>query len=531
MSILIVGAGPTGLFAGIELLRRGIPCRLVDKEVAPLEHSRAVAIQARTLEIFEEVGLLDDFLHVGKKIHGLQAIFSNDRHRRIDFGNIPSRYPFILSVDQSETEKILTKAFKELGGTIEREMELLHFHPQEKGIKAILLNHKTSHEETVVASYLLAADGAHSTIRKQFNLRFEGRSLPQTFSLADAKIDWKYPHDSALSFLTSPRPFVAFPLKESRMWRLVFLLDRCQDPKKISRRSVERNHGQITTLENPSKEEIEKLIHDFADPHSMVEETSWTANFHVNSRLTPAYRVGSVFLMGDAAHIHSPVGGQGMNTGIQDAYNLIWKLDLVRSKKIGERILDSYHIERHAVAKNLLKATEGASKMMLFSSALLRWLRNRILCSIMSFKEVTVKMAQLISEVAIHYESSPWISRNHPFDEGPKAGYRAPDICLSKVDNQWLSDLWKNTLCYNLLIFEEAPSNQTQVELTKYLSQHADLIRIHHILFESAASAYPKDSIYLIRPDGYIAFVGNLTQIKKLSLLIASWRNGFTTSL
>ena len=301
IDVLVIGAGPTGLLMAAEAARFGLSCRIIEKNSAPLDKSRALAIQPRTLEIFDHLGIIDRFLAKGLKIHAANPFSYQKRLAHLPFDSLDSPYPFILSLEQTETEKILTDYLASFGVNIERECEFIDLSQDDECVTVSVRD-----KENIKAKWVVGCDGAHSLTRKLLDFKFEGEAFPTAFSLADVELAWKYPHDEFFAFLNPEGILGVIPMPGKNRFRLVFQLDRVLEG-------------------DPTLEDVQEKVNKSVGPGVVVSNPLWTANFHVNSRLVSSYRKGRVFLAGDAAHIHSPVGGQGMNSGLQDPYNLDWQ--------------------------------------------------------------------------------------------------------------------------------------------------------------------------------------------------------------
>ena len=395
IDVLIVGAGPSGLTMAAECERYGLSCRIIEQSKTPSPHSRAIAIQARTLETFQRMDIHNEFLKAGIPIKGGTIHSGHTKQAHINLTQIPSPFPFALSLEQNRTEEILTNVVTSRGIKVEREVALISFQQNESGIAA------QTTMGPIAAKYLIGCDGAHSIVRKTLGCTFEGKSFEDVFSLADVKIDWNYPHDEISVFLEAEGIVAAFPLPEEGRYRLIFQLKRLRELY----HGNDVSHGVLDEkeIEVPTLEEIQTLLQNSTHQTCEVTDPKWIANFHINSRLSNKYQEGKIFLIGDAAHIHSPVGGQGMNTGIQDAFNLAWKLGYVHHNRAGEEILDTYEKERHSVGKRLLAATEKASSMVSLHSPFLIMIRNFFLSKLLPLKSIHRKIIEGIAELDFGY--------------------------------------------------------------------------------------------------------------------------------
>lgn len=529
--VFIVGAGPSGLFIAAELLRHGLTCRIIDKSPTTTDKSKAIGIQARTLEVLNYIGIAEDCIANGLKIHHFIQMSHTKKLANISLDLIDSPYPFILSLEQSKTEAILIQHLEKLGCKVEREIELLSFEQTAENIHFTLRNNATQEIANCDSKWLIGCDGAHSTVRKQLNLPFEGISFPQIFSLADVELEWKYPRDAGTVFLNKTGLLFVLPLQGNKRVRLIFQLERAND---FLKRNQTLAHGEIPPdiLKEPTLEEVAQIVHEYADPKAIIKNPQWTANFSINSRMIGSYKKDRVFLVGDSAHIHSPVGGQGMNTGLQDGFNLGWKLALVHKGLAKSSLLDSYQDERHYVGKKLLNGTERATSFILLRSTFLYYLRNAFISFFASFKAVQRKLLQIISETNICYPPSQWIVQKKNCQVKLKAGIRAPEApILQQGVKSSIFNILKSSPSFHLLLIDlkhqciNLNSIGSSIE-----SNYGKIVKVHLIVSSSSSSQgnYIQDAqgevqarygdltIYLIRPDGYIGYCGPLTDIEPI---------------
>jgi 2-polyprenyl-6-methoxyphenol hydroxylase-like FAD-dependent oxidoreductase len=298
---LIVGAGPTGLVMAHELARDGIQCRLIDKAPRRAMQSRAIAIHSRTVETFELMGLADAFLSAGHRITGVNVYGESGRIAHAEFGMLDTRYPFVLGVPQDETERILEERVARLGVRVERNTELISLAQRESSVSVRLRT--AGQVEEVETDWLVGCDGAHSTVREQLGISFSGSTYPEHFVLADVKVAGDVDHAEAQVWLHREGALAFFPLPEDR-WRLIII------------------NSPPDWHDEPGLAQCQTLVNERGLDRLRLGDPRWTAVFRIHRREAARFRNDRVFLLGDAAHIHSPVGGQGMNMGIQDAFNL-----------------------------------------------------------------------------------------------------------------------------------------------------------------------------------------------------------------
>src|SRR5215469_2479465 len=347
LDAFVVGAGPVGLSTAAALLAQGLRVRIIDSAADRAQESRAIGIQARTLEVFEIAGLVDQFLELGHQLHGVNLygeVGSEVGH--LDFRYIPSRYPFILTLPQSETERILCDHLRNHGLQIERQTALTGFEQSDFAVFA-RVTLPDGREEEVVADWLLGRDGARSKVREILDLQFAGKTFDLHFLLGDLHVESSLAEDRAHVFGRPEGLLACFPLGKGR-YRLV--ADNAPEP--------------FRTKKNPTLEEWQAIADRRSSVPIKLSDLGWTTYFRVNSRMVQGLRRGRAFVLGDAAHIHSPALAQGMNTGIQDAWNLGWKLALVQRCCARPALLDSFEQERMPVEHKVLRMTEFTQNMI-----------------------------------------------------------------------------------------------------------------------------------------------------------------------
>ena len=511
ISVLIVGAGPTGLTLACELARRGIQCRIIDKKPKPTQTSNALGIQTRTLELLDDMGIIDPFLAAGNKATGAHMHANHKDFIRFSLDSIDSFYPFILMLPQNETERVLQTHLETLGLTVERSIEWMDA-PQYEDNVVSRIKHADGREEEIVSQWLIACDGAHSTVRKKCQVPFEGEDLSQQFVVADVTLKTQLPSHEINTFFSDHNVLAVFPIKENRF-------------------RVVANNPDNTQKEIP-KDTIKSIVETQSNHLYQLEDATWISPFWIHSKMVSKMRVDSVFFAGDAAHIHSPVGGQGMNTGIQDAYNLAWKLASVIKGTADPALLDSYQAERHPVIKNIVAQTERMTKLMLIRNPLLVILRNTIMKTLMHSKKFMTNLTMQITQLSTRYRNSPVISYNSIVNAtAPQPGERAPDVKLNA--NQRLMDLLRNT-AYNVLLFTGLnPNAQSLKPIIHWLKEnYPHDVNIHVITpekidgidvcaIDNTLQAHQRykikyPGIYIVRPDNVIAFCAN--RIDKASI-------------
>jgi 2-polyprenyl-6-methoxyphenol hydroxylase-like FAD-dependent oxidoreductase len=406
--VLVVGAGPTGLVLGAELLARGIRTRIIDQGDGVALQARAIGIHARTLEILDMMGLAERFTERGQVVHHLRFYSQGRCLTSLEFARCGSRFGFLLDLPQDETERLLRARITELGGVVEQGAELTGLAAGADAVTASIRG-RAGQAQTITAGYVVGCDGAHSRVRSELRLTFHGHPYPQDWLLADVLLDWDLREDAVHAFFRPDGlPVIFFPMRGHR-WRLTL-------PFAGSR------GGQAPTLE-----EIQELTDQRAPRPVTVSDPTWLANFRCHRRSASGCRRGRVLLAGDAVHIHSPAGGQGVNTGMADAHNLGWKLALVASGRAPDALLDSYGTERRPVAKEVLKLTHALVHYGSMSHPIKRRVRDIAVPALGHSPVIQRRAARRISQVSVAYPPGP-LARGDRGRGRPKPGQRMPDL-------------------------------------------------------------------------------------------------------
>lgn len=478
--VLIVGAGPTGLTLALWLRKQGVAIRIIDKNDGPGETSRALAVQARTLEFHRQLGVVDDVLAEGVKIEALGIRTHRGLVAQVrlgEFGAGLTRYPYAFALPQDVHERILIDHLAREGVTIDRRTELLRFVQDQKGVEAILQHDNAT--EIVRVDYLCGADGAHSVVRHNLNIGFPGGAYEQKFYVADVEGAGDVTHggmDVNLGYGFG----VVMPVRQNSSIRLIGVVPKaCEDNEGIAfddiRAEVERDTG-VT-----------------------VRALNWFSTYRVHHRVAEKFRVGRVFLLGDAGHVHSPAGGQGMNTGIGDAVNLAWKLSAVLRGEADAKLLDTYEPERIAFAHLLIKSTDQAFRFAVARSPLIRSIRQNLLPHVVDIATRTTMGRRLffdtISQTRVEYRTSA-LSDGRVGRIG--GGDRLPYVETPEGDNH--APL--ATCAWQVHVYGR-PSKALTWTLMKRK------IPLHRFAWSRAVknAGLKRNAAYLVRPDGYIACV------------------------
>jgi 2-polyprenyl-6-methoxyphenol hydroxylase-like FAD-dependent oxidoreductase len=521
LPVLIIGAGPTGLMMACELERYAIPFRIIDKKSEPTQGSNATWIQSRTLEIFELAGINDSFLRKGHKCEAINLYAHGKPLITIPLTQLHSAYPFILMLPQSETERLLGEKLKKSNITVERSLELIDVtHTKEGVVSTIKLPNGDT--ETITSDWLIACDGANSIVREKCHISFPGEDVPEQFMVADAKMSSFLPaneihafFDKGTIFPEKGTLFSAFPLG-SKQYRLSANL-YMESPRRFF-----------------TEREVREVVAERTYGNYVVDSVSWISPFWIHSKMAEKMQEGSIFLAGDAAHIHSPAGGQGMNAGIQDAFNLAWKLAFVIKKKASAALLNSYQQERLPVIKEIVNKTDFYTNMVLFDKAFSRKLKQSSR-ELLEHPQLSNKIAEQLTQLDICYNKSDAIQyAENLTGDMPKPGERAPDVTVD--DGKKLSAYLSNSML-NIVLFtgnqlasadlEKILALQTLIEnkfsdsINLFVITNHQLEKINHIIFDTTGAVHHVYhanhlSTYIIRPDQFIAYYSNGIELESL---------------
>ncbi|WP_433759450.1 FAD-dependent monooxygenase [Nocardia sp. CA-135398] len=514
-AVLIAGAGPIGLTTAIELRRRGIACRIIDPLLEPPRYAKAVGIQPRTLEVFEGMGVLRQMLDAAIQLRGQILYVNGAEVARMELA-LPPDIPFeFIGLPQYETERILRDRLTALGTTIERGTRLTTFEQGDEDVRAVLS--RADADETVRARYLVGCDGAHSTVRKTLGLTFEGAAFDEQYMLGDVELDWSLPRGYSIRSMhqtdgVTDGVLVCIPLPGRSRYRISMLV-----PDELASASVGGDniaHG-FESGRKPELSQLQAVLDRLGPEPTEASELRWSSVFRISHRIVDSYSRGRVFVAGDAAHIHPPTGAQGMNTGIQDAHNLAWKLALAVEGDAATDLLASYDAERRPVGEEVVGRT-------------VRSAREGIGADSTDPDYVLQREAQLL----IDYGDSPIVAES--IDEPlPRSGSRAPDAAgLTRdavaFDIRLFALLGR--VEHTILIYADETSTATDLRELEQLADAAKVAAHGHLdayliaapradvaetilpLIRDTAGKFAQSysarqgSVFVVRPDGYLGF-------------------------
>ncbi|NEW82846.1 MAG: hypothetical protein GZ094_10850 [Mariniphaga sp.] len=504
VDVLIVGAGPAGLMMACQLALHNISFRIIDQKEHSTNYSGALIVQARSLEIFQQMGIAQKAVQQGVIANEIKLVFNGKKSFTIpvkEIGKGLTLFPYLLLLEQSKTEQLLTDFCNHLGHSIERETKLDRFAQDNQGVTSVL-KLPDGNEEVVTSKYLIAADGARSTIRKQLQIPFVGKTFSTALFVSDCKAEGDLSPDQLCFSFSDQTTAGIFPLPGDR-WRVDGAISK----------EIE-NNDPLTF------KDISKCFAEKTRMNVEITEPDWFSVFHVNERYAVSFQQNRCFLVGDAAHIHSPVGAQGMNTGLQDSYNLAWKLAMVIQEKSNASLLDTYSTERVVVAKNVVRGTDRAFTFVtsrnffakLFRVHVLPFFLQLMLPHIVKRQAVLHFFFRRISEIGVQYRKSSLTqlsSAGHFPTYAPKPGERLPYINYQE-DGKMINIQNKvKSGDFHLFIFSKDASVDA---IQKIAGKYTQLLFVETIPFTSGTGDLYKrlgivnNGCYLVRPDQYIAY-------------------------
>jgi len=509
-SVLVVGAGPTGLMLANQLARRGLRPRIIDRHDGPALQTRALGVQARTLEIYAHLGIARNAIDLGKPATGAQMWALGKRAARVPLGPAGrdlSAYSYILILGQDDNEKLLGEVLRKQGIEIEWNTELVGLVPGPDAVIARLKGPDGAVREEA-ASWVAGCDGARSAVRQINQIEFQGAPYEHVFYVADTEMTGSMIPDEVNVYLWPGGFHLFFPLRGTDHWRIVGIL-----PQAL------RGRDDVTL------DDVVPSIHQVAGDSLSFKNCSWFSTYRIHHRRAERFRKGRCFLLGDAAHIHSPVGAQGMNTGLQDAYNLGWKLALVASGAAGAELLDTYEAERIPVASRLLSTTDRFFRFIVSENRLAGAFRTRFLPNFlafaMKFESAQRAAFRTISQVGISYRDSP-LSESPTgaagSGNGPRPGDRFPWLRLKLSPDGPVRDLFEevdDTRFTLIAVGQLGPDGPAPkwggLVRTLAIPSDAENRRV----LERAGISSP--SFFLLRPDGHIGLSGGRLEAADVS--------------
>jgi len=453
--VLIVGAGPVGLFLANECARRGIRWRLIEEQASQSSHSKALAIFPRTLEIFDMAGLVAPFLEKANRVTQVAMVSHGRTLANLRFAPEQTPYGFVAMVPQNVTEGLLVEALRDKGGPVEYETKFIGADQQDGSVKVTL--DRKGERISVTAAFVVGCDGAHSAVRRSLGLALEGGEYPDEFMLADIETNDALPADEMQICPSELGPIAIFPMSAERR-RIVATITHAD--------------GDAPTLEL-----VRKVLAERGPAGIEARALNWSSYFRIHHRHVSRMHIGRMFVAGDAAHLHSPFGGQGMNTGLQDVWNLVWKLDLRLRGYGSDQLLDSYDSERLPIIKGVIHVTDLMTKVLGTPSKLVQDLRDAFIPMVSRLAPFQHAFVRRLSELGISYHGSPIV-------EGPGERYFDDSIRGGNgIGNRFLLEI------------NEADRSKESAD--QVLERFRDVVELR---------PSPRPGITLVRPDGYIAY-------------------------
>ncbi|MGD1914030.1 MAG: FAD-dependent oxidoreductase [Rivularia sp. (in: cyanobacteria)] len=499
--VLVVGAGPTGLTVAIELARRNIKVRIIEQRNQPSTRSKALVVHARTLEFFDILSIAEEVVSRGYTSPGIDFSADAQNPLRANMYGLDTRFPYILILPQAQTEAILEHRLNQLGVEVERSSSLIHFQETETGVFTTF-EYEDCTQIDIEAKYLVGADGARSTVREYLGLPWNGSSYSWTAFLGDIHLEGhhaeggteQHSNDRGLAFIV---PF------DDGSHRIVTIDRKYQNQPKKRELKLEELQESISAI-------LEKPVY--------LSQPKWLSRWGAELRLTPRYQVGRVFIAGDAAHTHSPAGGQGMNTGIQDAFNLGWKLAFAVKGELPQNLLNTYDTERHKIGDRVLRISDLLLRSLLLRQSWLRQMRELLFRIFIPLPFLQRKLAENLSGLGVSYDTGA----------GKLAGKRIPDMELMSAAREQvrLYQLLRFPGYTVLLFINPNQAQSARKQIDQILNSGDQMLRLYVILnnglpqlhnfkastlvdyrgdFETKLGA-KTGRIILVRPDAYVAF-------------------------
>jgi 2-polyprenyl-6-methoxyphenol hydroxylase-like FAD-dependent oxidoreductase len=479
--VLIIGAGPTGLVLALWLTKLGVKVRIVDKTAEPGTTSRALAVQARTLELYRQLDLADFVVEHGHKVPAVNLWVEGEPAARLPFATIGedlTAYPFLEIFPQDQHERLLIERLEKLGVAVERRTDLRRFTDEGGRVTASLCG-RDGHEEDCEATYIAGCDGARSLVRETLGTGFSGGTYRQVFYVADVEADGPS-MDGELHVDLDEADFLAvFPMAGEGRARLIGTV-----------RDERADHADMLKFEDVSRRAVDNL-------KVRVKKVNWFSTYHIHHRVAEHFRKGRAFLLGDAAHIHSPAGGQGMNTGIGDAVNLAWKLAAVLAGRAPDSLLDTYESERIGFARRLVATTDRVFSLATAEGRIADIMRTRIVPlifpKVVALEPVRNFIFRTVSQITLNYRGTPLSVGAAGHVHG---GDRLPWVPSQGADN---------FASLSAMIWQIHVYGTARPELAKWCADRSVTLHVFAWEAQHEAAGLARDALYLLRPDTYVA--------------------------
>ena len=513
--VLIAGAGPVGLMMACQLSIFDIRFRIIDKNKAPASYSGAMVIHAKTLEIFQQMGLAEEILRLGTRVNALSVIINGEKKSRLqlkDFGAELSPFSSVFLMEQSKTEKLLLEFLQKSGTKVEWNTELVDLN-QDNKVVTVFLKKPGQKKEVIKSQYLVAADGGQSRVRNLLDITFAGKTHSQNLCILECQSNIQIPRDEICFSFSKYSTTGFFPVSDGR-WRIdAALMQTKKDNNPLSFHDVQDNFRKN-----------KKLNVDIWQP-------DFFSVFHSHGKVALTYTSGHCFLVGDAAHLFTPVGAQGMNTGLQDAQNLAWKLAMVIRHFAVPALTDTYEEERKPVAEKISGTSDFFFRMVASPHFLFRAIRKhglnpavKLLFRLLKKKRFAQYIFGKIAGTGIIYHSPLFKNgKNNGLKSAPKPGERLPYFCYKKEGKEVnIRDNLRQTT-FNLVIFS---GNSTADKLMKIAENYSPVLKSQIIPFsKETKKLYKQFGIksagwYLVRPDMHIAWCSNNIDNQRLKLYL-----------
>jgi 2-polyprenyl-6-methoxyphenol hydroxylase-like FAD-dependent oxidoreductase len=523
--VLVIGAGPVGLTLACELKRHGVGVRLIERKAERNEHANAAVVHVRTLEILCAMGAVEGFLREGYALPGGYPRMFGRRIGFVEIGGVDSPFSRPRTIAQHVTERLLEEHFQRLGGRVERSVEAMGMEQDGKEVR-VRLRHlaEGNREEVVTAGWVAGCEGSKSITRETAQISFEGkRYVGKEFLQVDAKVRWSHPQGFAYMFLERDHIVICLPYDDQGFYRIICGRDD-RDPE---------------SHEPPTLEEMQAILQQHADPATELYDPTWFNHFRSGHRFAGRFRDGRAFIAGDAGHVHVPIGGQGMNYGMHDAFNLGWKLAAVIKGEAKPKLLESYEAERLPVDKALVRLTDRAFEVLMRHSRALGRTMKIIGPALLGMSAVQHRFRNTLAELEVAYPASE-LSEDHEGSGGPAAGDRAPDALVVRMPERQTAHLFDvlHGTRWTLLLFAgpnpDVPALEGLERISAALSSlYGTRLAIHlilcgdppvpvrenwaaHLVMDREQDAHGKYGVeatpclYLVRPDWYIGFRGGM---------------------